>query len=182
MNYMNLQVITEVNTKEEIISNYFDGAMVKLSEMIASFDDHDFNKIPFEGSWTAGQVAEHVYKSISDMPSLLLTETKEAGRDIFEKCEAIGAIFLNFDVKLKSPDFILPTNEPKQVSAFVDGFSEKVNEISKAMKQVDLSRLYTRFQFPTIGELTGWEWIYFAAAHSTRHTLQMKKIRERLQA
>jgi hypothetical protein len=181
MNHMNLQVITEANTKEEIISNYFDGAMIKLMEMIASFDDDDFNTIPFEGSWTAGQVAEHVFKSISDMPSLLLTESKKADRDAFEKCEAIGAIFLNFDVKLKSPDFILPSDEPKQVSVFVDSFTRKVNEINKTIRQVDLSRLYTRYPFPTIGELTGWEWIYFAAAHSTRHTVQLKKICERLQ-
>jgi hypothetical protein len=127
-------------------------------------------------------VAEHVYKSISDMPSLLLSETKDAGRDVFEKSEAIGGIFLNFDVKLKSPDFILPSNDPKQVSVFVDNFKKKTSEINRTARQVDLSCLYIRFPFPTIGELTGWEWIYFAAAHSTRHTLQLKKIRERLQS
>jgi hypothetical protein len=115
------------------------------------------------------------------MPEMFLTETKEADRDAFEKCEAIGAIFLNFDVKLKSPDFILPSNEPKQVSFYVERFTATISAISETMKKVDLSRLYTRYPFPTLGELTGWEWIYFAAAHSTRHTLQLKKISERLQ-
>ena len=65
---------------------------------------------------------------------------------------------------------------------FVDAFTKTVKKINDAMKQVDLSRVYTRFPLPQLGELTGWEWIYFSAAHSVRHTRQLRKIHEKLQS
>jgi hypothetical protein len=173
---------TTTISKEESISSFFDESMSKWTETIALFDDDHFNKIPFEGSWTARQVAEHLYKSISRLPQLLMSETKEADRNPFEKCEAIASIFLNFDVKLKSPDFILPSDEPKQVAFFVEAFKKTAGEMHRVSEEVDLTRLYTRFPFPQMDVLTGWEWIYFAAAHTTRHTRQLKNIFEKLKA
>jgi uncharacterized damage-inducible protein DinB len=170
---MNIATIT----KDEI-SVYLDDAIGQLVNAINTFNDENFNKQPFEDSWTGGQVSEHLYKSVSRIPGLLLTETKDAARDPLEKCEAIGSIFLNFEVKLKSPDFILPTNEPKKVDFFVSGFKKTAEEIRAMTRQKDLSQLYTRFPFPTIGELTGWEWVFFAAAHAVRHTRQLKNIRK----
>lgn len=172
-------MIIAASNKEEITSG-FDTTMKQLVDVIDSFTYDDFNKQPFEGSWTAGQVVEHLYKSVSGIPGLLQTENIEAGRDPLEKCKVIGSIFLNFEVKLKSPDFILPSDEPKQVEFFIKGFKKTREEINNLAGQKDLSRLYTRYPFPTIGELTGWEWIFFGAAHSIRHIRQLKNIHEHL--
>ena len=30
-----------------------------LLQALEAFNEHSFNQVPFEGSWTAGQVAEH---------------------------------------------------------------------------------------------------------------------------
>ena len=166
-------------TKEEI-TKAFAEAMKQLVMVISSFDDDKFNQVPFEGSWTAGQVSEHLYKSISRIPDLLETETTDAGRDPFEKCIDITSVFLDFEKKFKSPSFILPSNEPKQVSFFVKGFTQIADDIKLREATTDLAKLYTKFPFPGVGELTGWEWICFAAAHSIRHTRQLKNIREHL--
>ncbi len=37
----------------------------ELKEVISSFNEDQINLIPFEGSWTPGQVAEHIILSVS---------------------------------------------------------------------------------------------------------------------
>ena len=39
----------------------------ELAEIISSFNEDQINLIPFEGSWTAGQVGEHIILSLSDL-------------------------------------------------------------------------------------------------------------------
>ena len=168
-------------TKEEIIPA-FDEAIKQLIIVLTVFNEDDFNKVPFEGSWTAGQVAEHLYKSVSRIPALLVTESREAGRDAFEKCGEINAVFLNFEVKFKSPSFILPSDDRKQVSFFTSGFRKVAEDINALAGEKDLAKLYPAFPFPQLGPLTGYEWICFGVAHSIRHTRQLKNILEHMKS
>ena len=39
----------------------FEETTFDLGKVLSSFSQEEFNKIPFEGSWTAGQVAEHLF-------------------------------------------------------------------------------------------------------------------------
>ena len=166
---------TTSNTKEEI-TRVFNQAMEQLVKVISSFDEQGFNRIPFKGSWTAGQVAEHLAKSISGIPGLLVTETKDVERDPFEKCVVINSIFLNFEEKYQAPSFTLPSDTPKQVLHFTNVFTRTSDEINHLMRERDMTKVFTRFPFPQVGELTGWEWICFAASHSIRHTRQLENI------
>jgi hypothetical protein len=36
----------------------------ELVELLSTFDQKGFNIIPFEGSWTAGELSQHLVKSI----------------------------------------------------------------------------------------------------------------------
>jgi hypothetical protein len=143
---------------------------------ISFFSPEQFNTIPFEGSWTAGQVAEHLLKSESGIPKILRGNTRPTDRPPGEKVETIRSIFLDYTTKLKSPDFILPSNEAKDKEIILGKFKAKMAEIRKMMDTVDLSQTFTDFPFPQLGELTGWEWVCFAICHAKRHTRQLKNI------
>jgi len=140
----------------------FEETTSSLMETLSLFRQEDFNKVPFEGSWTAGQVAEHLFKSESNIPRVLKGNSKATARDPFENTGIIQDIFLDYTKKLQSPEFILPSNEEKNRDQFIKGFEGTREELGRLIKTIDLTRTFTDFPFPQVGEFTGWEWICFA--------------------
>ena len=152
----------------------------ELLSTIGSFTPEHLNTIPFEGSWTAGQVAEHLLKSESGIPEVLTGPVVAAVRPIDEMVPAIESVFLDFTTRLKSPDFILPSDEPKDKQVLLDAFEFVRSELKKIAGSADLSKVCTSFPFPQMGELTRLEWLHFAICHSKRHIRQMKNIKAAL--
>jgi uncharacterized damage-inducible protein DinB len=167
--------------KDELIAR-FEETTKDLLKTLSSVSQEEFNKIPFEDSWTAGQVAEHLFKSESNIPKVLKGNSKETERDPFEKTGIIQKVFLDFNTKLKSPESILPSEEKKETKFFIRGFEGTRKELKNLMQTKDLTRTFTDFPFPQLGEFTGWEWICFAVSHSKRHIRQMKIIVEKLKS
>jgi len=167
--------------KEEIL-NGFKETTERLIATLNSFSKEQFNRIPFENSWTAGQVAEHLYKGETNAIKMINGNSEPTQRDPFEKVKILRSVFLDYETKRKSPEFILPTNEEKDPEFFIGSFTQSRKELKTIIETKDLSRLYTTRSFPQIGNLTGWEWVYFAVYHSRRHTDQMKRIAEKLKA
>ena len=148
-----------------------------LLQTIAGFSQEEFNKTPFEGSWTAGQVSEHLLKSVEGIPALMAGNTRPTTeRKPDENVMTIESIFLDFDVKMKSPDFILPAVGPHDRNVLLTGFRTCMDEMAARCRTMDLTVTCTGFSFPTIGELTRLEWVCFAICHARRHTLQLKNI------
>jgi len=159
----------------------FDETTADLLKTISSFSQEQFNRIPFEGSWTAGQVAEHLFKSESNAARVLkgnTTPTTDRKPDANE--EAFRSSFLNFEIKFQSPGFVLPSDEPKDKEEFLNGFKKTREDIKKIIDTEDLTLTCAEFSFPGMGELTKQEWICFVNCHSIRHTRQMKNIYEKL--
>ena len=88
--------------------------------------------------------------------------------------------FLNFDIKMQSPEFILPSEQPLQKDIVYQNLKEITDAISKAINSLDLSFAST-IPFPKSGELTRHEWVSFATFHTQRHIRQMKNIKEHLE-
>lgn len=150
----------------------------KLLQAIESFPEEKFNTVPFAGSWTAGQVSEHILKSVSGIPELLYGDTKPTTRNPEEKVDAIKTMFLDFTTKMKSPDFVLPGNDPIEKEKMLASWQELKTKMMGAINNLDLSATSTVFELPGFGEFTRSEWIWFAIYHTQRHTHQLKKIHE----
>ncbi len=149
----------------------------ELLQIIAGFSQQQFNKLPFAGSWTAGQVSEHLLKSIEGIPQLMNGNTKPTTeRKADDHVITIESIFLDFDTKMKSPDFILPSDGPHDRNEMLNSFRACLDEIAMKARTMDLTLTCTDFAFPGVGELTRWEWISFGICHARRHTLQLKNI------
>jgi hypothetical protein len=152
------------NTKEEFLKT------------LDLFDQESINTIPFEGSWTGGQVAEHVLKSLSGALQNITGPVKHTERKPDEHVKQLGDIFLNMDIKMKSPDFIIPSNDPKDKSSLTASLRAALDGIKTVTITEDLSATCTGFEMPMLGAFTRLEWISFSSFHTRRHTQQLKNI------
>ena len=156
------------NTKEELL------------RALDLFDQENINIIPFEGSWTAGQVAEYILMSISGILETIKGPVKPTERNPEEHVKQLGDIFLNMDINMKSPDFIIPSDDPKEKTALSAALGSTLDGIKQVAGNGDLTVTCTRFDMPMLGPLTKLEWISFASFHTRRHTQQLKNIAHHL--
>jgi hypothetical protein len=161
------------NIREELQETF-----ARLVELIESFDDHSFNKVPFEGSWTAGQVAQHLKLANGGFSNVLNGEVENTERTFDHHVAVLKDIFLNFGHKMKSPDFILPKKQDYDRNEFLTVFKAISAEISEAIMALDLSKTCMGFQFPNLGHLTRLEAIYFIIYHTKRHNHQLTEIKQ----
>ena len=151
--------------------------MAQLTATLDTFDAQSFNTVPYTGSWTAGQVADHVYKSVANISRVLNGNTRPADRDPWQIQPMLEQVFLNFERQLSSPEFILPGNGPFSKDSFIALFRIVANDIDGAMQALDLTALCLDFELPGgIGHLTRQELIYFVVVHTQRHIHQLEKI------
>ncbi|NIG56545.1 DinB family protein [Chitinophaga sp. Cy-1792] len=150
-----------------------DQLSAELQQTLAAFTTEQLNTIPFEGSWTAAQVAEHIQKSVNADVLYGKVEKRPAQED---KLEGLRKIFLNFDIKMQSPDFIIPSGRFHEKEALLADLSERWQRISVAAQTLDLSLTCLDFEMPGMGYLTRYELIGFFVVHTTRHIHQLKKI------
>jgi len=156
---------------EKTINNTFN----ELDNILFSFNDEQLNEIPFEGSWTAGQVTEHIIRSLGGVSRLMSGPAEPTDRDPGEKIKTLEDLFLNFNIKMRSPDFILPEGTDHKKEELLRTLEQLKKETLEASK-LDLSLLCTGAEFPTFGQLTRLEWLHFFLAHTERHTHQLKNI------
>ncbi len=165
---------------QEKILESFNQTTVQLLQTISAFSQDEFNKLPFEGSWTAAQFADHLYKSEKGITKLLTGNSVKTTRAADEKLKMIETAFLDFTTKLKSPESILPTRELQNVMTVHNLLLKNREAISELINTVDLHKTFTGATLPGLGELTGIEWISFLMAHCKRHVFQLNNIFERL--
>jgi hypothetical protein len=144
------------------------------------FSDQSFNTVPAAGGWTGGQVAEHVLMSASGVADALHGPAKPADRDPEQHIKLLGNIFLNFDVKLKSPDFILPSDTSKDKEALIRLLGEAFDRTIRIAESDNLDAICTTFEMPTLGMLSKKEFIWFTIVHTKRHIYQLTHILDQL--
>ena len=142
-------------------------------EMVSSFDEREINLVPFDGSWTAGQIAEHVTLSNNDIVKQLSKPGKICRREPDAGVENIKSIFLNFTEKLKSPGFILPTRNWYNRETLIANLAESIRSVRAVSTREDLFRLIDHTVF---GEVTRYETLYFVVYHTQRHIHQLRNI------
>jgi hypothetical protein len=158
------------------LQNTINGAKNEFLKALDLFDQGNINAVPFEGSWTGGQVAEHILKSVSGILETLNGPSRSTDRNPNEHVKMFGDIFLNMDIKMKSPDFIIPSDSQKDKSFLMVSLAKTFDGIEDVAGKDNLEETCTTFEMPTIGLLTKIEWIQFAGFHTRRHAQQLKSI------
>lgn len=165
----------ENNIKKEL-ENAIDGFISELSTVSPA----NFNRIPFENSWTPGQLAQHVALSDSGFGEMLVGETKTTVREPDAYVGGIKNILMDFTTKLKSPDFIVPEEKEYEKNELIDRLTAARYSISNSIEKLDLRQTCTGFELPQMGFITRLEAINFVIYHTLRHTNQLKNIKAAL--
>lgn len=160
--------------KEEIL-NEFKQTTDDLIRSITSFSAEELNIIPFEKSWTAGQVGDHLLKSYA-IVEILNGPVQQTERPADEKIEQFKTMFLNFEDKKNAPKSVIPTANAIDKEKLLTALKDKISEISHIVETEDLTATCVRFAIPEYGTFTRLEWIYHTIYHTQRHLHQLKNI------
>jgi hypothetical protein len=148
----------------------------ELNDKLNSFSESELNIIPFEGSWTAGQVVKHLILSSAGFLEMCAGKTEKTTREPDEKIKDIEALFLNFDIKMESPEFILPANTEYSKNSLALSLLKNEKELLDITDRYDLSLTILDFELPGFGKFTILEWIGFVLTHIKRHLSQLQSI------
>ncbi|MCD0468844.1 DinB family protein [Flavobacterium sp. JAS] len=147
-----------------------------LNAILFLFSQEEFNIIPGNDCWSAGQTAQHLILACSGYPKLFSGRTQETDRKYDEKVKDIKALFLNFDIKMDSPDFLKPAAIDYNKDSLSSTFHHIESDLLHAAETMDLTLTCLDFELPGFGKFTIFEWISFALIHIQRHTKQLNNI------
>lgn len=164
-----------MESKATIIST-LESTFSELDKAIKRFDENTFNQRPAKGGWTPAQVAQHLALAGTGIDNVLLGETRATEGTPDKQVASIKEVFLNFDLKMTSPDFIEPADEVYDQKALLAQLKNVGDTLVTLVKDLDLSPTCLAFEVPVWGYMTRLEIIYFVIYHTQRHTRQLQQI------
>jgi hypothetical protein len=167
--------VTEAEVKKD-----FGTTMDNFIHEFSAVKDNDVNKIPFDGSWTAGELGQHILLSVAGFDKVLSGPVKLTERPADKLIPQIKNILSDFSTKLKSPDFIDPEEKEYDKDELATTLKNVRSSIDHVIDKLDLTQTCTGMELPQLGFLTRLEAIYFVVYHTQRHTQQLKNIRSAL--
>ena len=150
--------------------------LANLIEVLSSIDEKKINVIPFQDSWTAGELAQHMIMSNSGFDELMNGPVKETERNPDELIERIKTAFLDFSHKMQSPDFVVPPKRDYNKHDLLHSLEHIRQRLGKTLEESDLAKTCVAFEIPVLGYLTRLEAAHFVLYHTKRHTHQLKNI------
>lgn len=166
-----------MDTSKQALASQAKLTSIDILNILASFTDEQFNVQPSFGGWTAGQVAEHLLLSGGVAEAIAGNTMPTTERHPDAHLPLIAGIFLDFNTKLQSPDFIIPSGGYHDKADHINKTKIVWDKIGEGVRRLDLSVTCTDFEFPTVGHLTRLEWLWFYVWHTQRHLNQLNKIR-----
>jgi hypothetical protein len=167
---------------EQELKKEIDLALTELIQILSSFNEEKINLVPFEGSWTAGQLAQHMIMSNSGFAELMNGPGKETERKPDDLIEDIRSSFLNFSIKFESPDFVRPAKKDYNKHELLRSLNNIKGQLNQAIDTSDLTKTCIAFEVPVLGYLTRLEAAHFVLYHTQRHIHQLKNIFRKLVA
>ena len=160
-------------THKEELSASLEKAFSNFFLLLNEFDEREINTVPFESSWTAAQVADHVTRSNRSIAKALLLKGTIINRNPFGRVQELKNIFLDFSTKLKSPDFILPGKNLYDKKELTGNLLDSIRKIKEAFNHAELLEMINHQAF---GDITKFEILHFVVYHTQRHTHQLENI------
>ena len=150
-----------------------DETWAELLKLISSANEKALTTIPCKYSWTAAQLIVHVKKSNKGIKQALNMEGKTADRNHDERVPELKKVFLDFDAKYQSPEFIVPEKGYYNKEEIIEGLKKSIEQLQDMRMEKDLSEIIS---LPIFGEVTKLELLHFVLYHTQRHIHQLKKI------
>jgi hypothetical protein len=129
--------------------------------------------------WSVAQVVEHI-AAAEDMLRGMITQTmtappRPAGDDVAAIDQMVMTAIPDRTKKAKAPEPLVPTNRFGSPEGSLKHFEEARQQTIDFLKTHDDLRAHAS-DSPMGKKLDAYEWILFVAAHSERHTKQIKEV------
>jgi hypothetical protein len=147
-----------------------------FTEEFSKFSVEQVNTVPYEDSWTPGQVAEHVNMSVSGFNDMLNGPVKDTDRPYDAMVADLKKYFLDYSIKMQSPDFVIPEAKNYGKASLLHALNSSFTNIVHSAKTLAADKTCTGFELPVLGYLTRLEAIAFVTYHTQRHIHQLKKM------
>ncbi|MDN5284497.1 MAG: DinB family protein [Mucilaginibacter sp.] len=169
---------TEHITLSELVTAQVESIKEKLIQTIALIKQDEINRTPFEGSWTAGQVGEHINLSVSGMIKTLSAPVNVTEREPDRYVKGIKDMFLNFNLKFSAAPGITPTDKHQDKETLINTLTNTFKGFINIVRAEDLTGTFPGVEFPGMGPLTRLEWVYLTIYHTQRHIHQLKEMKK----
>jgi hypothetical protein len=147
-----------------------------LKKSSLRFTNAQFNQKPTVDAWSPAMVLQHLILAGKGFDGLLLGNTKPTEGAPDQKVEPIKNIFLNFEAKYKSPEFIEPNHQIYERESQMVQLQQIADDVLAILPNLNLSETCLDFEFPGMGYLTRLELISFLIYHTQRHTHQLSEL------
>jgi hypothetical protein len=154
-----------------------DDITFEFIQWVDAFTEEQINRIPHSGSWTAAQVADHVRKSNNGIAQALQMQGVEGERIPDARVKELKSAFLDFSIKFKSPEFILPGQSIYNKNELIERLKNSVDRIKQERENANLGEIIHLTALGTISKL---ELLHFVIVHSKRHINQLKNIYKKI--
>lgn len=155
---------------QERLSEVFD----KFNSELSTVSTEILNAKPKLGTWTIGQLAQHIMLGTAGLPDKKNRQPERAP-DQFET--SIREVFLNDKEKYESPAFMDPEKKTYQKEELLSKLKNNREVLLKSIKEEKLEFLCLDEEVTGWKYLTRYEWIKLIIYHMQRHTKQLKKLK-----
>lgn len=164
--------ITEESNQHDILTA-IDVIAMQMTGLILPLNDEQLNAVPYPKSWTAGQLLQHITKSVAAISTALHKDAKPADRDPKQRIIELKQTFLDITHTMTSPDFIVPDNKNFEKQSIIKELNRNLSQLKESVEKGDI---YGLVEGLPMGSVTKLEMLHFVLYHIQRHLIQMKKI------
>lgn len=157
------------------IRTVFDAVIATLGTVPENLLD----EVPFAGSWTIGQVAEHIIICSRGIPD---STHQHAERAYDEKVAELRDMFADRSQKSEAAPAVRPKETLHSLPALVAQLTRNKEKLLQIADTKNLTALCLDMEFPFLGYLTRYEWLTFICVHTQWHICQIADIRQHLEA
>lgn len=158
------------------VTKHFTELSEQYTSVLKKLSEEELNQIPFLNSWSAAQVVNHITKANNH--HFLFAKGRKPERFVDERVLEFKEILLNYELKMESPDFILPDTKYYSKEESIEGIQNAFKQLVIHLNSNELS-LLVETNSP-LGSITKWEIANFIVFHSQRHLHQLKQISKTL--
>lgn len=156
---------------------------VAVLDAVRGITEEDAARRPAEGCWSVLECIEHICVTEDNLYEAFTTRiprVDEPGRRDRE-VDIIRGTPLRRD-KITAPERLRPTGRFASVADALEHFSRARARTIEYVERCDRDLRFYRAKHPTLGEITGEEFLIIIALHPARHANQIRETREALRS
>jgi hypothetical protein len=158
---------------------YLETTKKTIQETVKGLTDAQWNFKPGPDRWSVAQVLEHIGATEDSLRGLIEEKVLKApaapDRDVRQIDAMILAAIPDRSRKFQAPEELRPTNRFGSPEDTLKHFLETRAKTEELLKKTPDLREHA-IDSPMGQKLDAYEWILFIAAHSDRHTKQIKEV------